>query len=268
MNWYDGLDIRYEDENGNLVICGDCLEVMKQMPDGCVDLCLTDPPYGIAGQDKGSMKGDKFFTTQKLWGDAFQDSFEDKEYSNIIAQLTNLFDVILVDDGSLLIFHDRGKAYRIKPIYDTFILRNVLVFVKTNPIPHWRKNNYRSGFEMCSWFSKNEYKFNFFNQADSINVIYGAIGRKDTKHPTEKYMWMIEPLVKKHSQEGDLVLDPFLGSGTTAIAAIKTGRRFIGIELSSEYCDLSVERIKQELAQPELAVTTLPDKSGSFSQHA
>lgn len=76
-----------------------------------------------------------------------------------------------------------------------------------------------------------------------INVFKGNIGASVTEHPTEKYEWMIHPLIERHSKVGDLILDPMCGSGTTCIIAKKLGRRFIGMDIEEKWCELSKKRI-------------------------
>ena len=119
-----------------------------------------------------------------------------------------------------------------------------MYFEKTNPLPHFRKNNYRSTIEETVWFTLHkEYIFNFLEQKDMKQIFKGAIGRKHSKHPTEKYDWMIEPIIKRHSNENDIILDPFAGSGAILFNANKYNRKWIGIELKEEYCEMFVNRL-------------------------
>ena len=94
--------------------------------------------------------------------------------------------------------------------------KNKIYFKKKNPVPSIRKNNYRSTIEECLWFTKGkQYTFNFGAQSDMLQVYEGTIGKKKTQHPTEKYTWMVEPLIRNHTKPGDVVLDAFAGSATT-----------------------------------------------------
>ena len=86
--------------------------------------------------------------------------------------------------------------------------KNKIYFKKKNPVPSIRKNNYRSTIEECLWFTKGkQYTFNFGAQSDMLQVYEGTIGKKKTQHPTEKYTWMVELLIRNHTKPGDVVLD-------------------------------------------------------------
>lgn len=130
-----------------------------------------------------------------------------------------------------------------------------IVCYKRNPIPQMRKKNFRSSFDMCVLFTKDKDKkcdpFNFLSQAEMKNVQEYNL-RKLTKHPTEKNLELVKRFVKISSNENDLVLDPFAGSSTTAVACLELKRRFICIEKSPEFVKMSEERIKPYLEQSKL----------------
>lgn len=227
----------------NKVILGDCLEIIYKLPPKCVDLILTDPPYNIASNSKLTKVGDKITTTEEAWGGFFQDKFDEGCYLGFMESLAKCYDYVLKENGSIITFFDRSKPYYLQPFYDKFHFRNMICFIKTNPVPHFRKNNYRSTFEQCAWFSREKYKINFIDQSSMKNVFYGSIGRKETVHPTEKYKWMIEPLIERHSNEGDLILDPMCGSGTTGVIAKSMNRNFIMIDNDEKSIEISLKRI-------------------------
>jgi len=226
------------------IIQGDCFKVLPTLKTNSIDLLLTDPPYNIAGTsrigfDKGVPKA-----TKDIWGASFKDDYTEAEYSKFMLDLAKLSFRLLKQDGSLLLFFDKGKPYYLTPFYRLLKSRNIICFVKTNPPPHIRLNNYRSSFELCAWFSKERYNVNFISQKEMKNVFSGRTsGTKHTDHPTEKSEWMIKPLIERHSKRGDLILDPFLGSGTTMKVCQDLGRSCIGIEIEPEYCEMSKNRI-------------------------
>lgn len=209
---------------------------MQSIQSSSIDLVLTDPPYGIASKDKITKVGNKFVSTQKAWGNAFNDSWNTPEeyyawLKPFIAEMVRC----LKDTGSIILFLDRKPSGLIEKIEKDFglIYKNKFVFVKTNPLPSTPKRNCRSGFEEAVWFTKStDYTFNCDNQDEMTQIFSGGIGgkNKDRFHPCHKYKWMIEPLVKRHSNAGDTILDPFAGGANILKAAKKMGRKSIGFE--------------------------------------
>ena len=125
--------------------------------------------------------------------------------------------------------------------------KNKIYFKKKNPVPSIRKNNYRSTIEECLWFTKGkQYTFNFGAQSDMLQVYEGTIGKKKTQHPTEKYTWMVEPLIRNHTKPGDVVLDAFAGSATTLVVARQHDRQAIGFEKSPAMYAMAKARIEAE----------------------
>jgi len=234
----------------NQVLCGDCLKVLSGFPAKSVDLILTDPPYNIAKDGKLALMRGEIKTTKEAWGETFKDDFTETEYFNFMLELAKQYDRVLSDTGSLITFYDRGHPEGLIPYYDRFHFRNMIVFVKKNPTPQFRKNNYRSGYEQCAWFSRERYNINFISQRKMINVIegysgvlFGQRGGKKTEHPTEKYEWMILPLIERHSNENDTILDPMCGSGTVLECAKKLNRNFIGIDINQKWVNTSNQRL-------------------------
>lgn len=209
---------------------------MQSIQSSSIDLVLTDPPYGIASKDKITKVGNKFVSTQKAWGNAFNDSWNTpEEYYLWLKPFISEMVRCLKDTGSIILFLDRKPSGLIEKIEKDFglIYKNKFVFVKTNPLPSTPKRNCRSGFEEAVWFTKStDYTFNCDNQDEMTQIFSGGIGgkNKDRFHPCHKYKWMIEPLVKRHSNEGDTILDPFAGGANILKAAKKMGRKSIGFE--------------------------------------
>jgi len=228
----------------NQVLCGDCLELIYGLPEKSIDLILTDPPYNIANKTKIAFQSGIPKSTKEAWGNDFKDSFSN--YGMFIQELQKAFDYVLRKNGSILLFFSPSEFYNLKPFYDCFSYRNTLIFYKKNPAPHIRKNNYRSSFEPCLWFSRKKYNLNFISQKNMKNVFFGLSGGavdKQTEHPTEKYGWMIQPLIERHSNQGDIILDPMCGSGSTLVYAKKMGRRYIGIDIEERWVALSKKRL-------------------------
>ncbi len=224
---------------------------LATVPSNFVDLVLTDPPYGIADNSKLTKKGGKIVTTSQAWGSDFQDSWANiDDYYQWLKPFIAEFVRVLKDNGSMILFLDRKYTGLIVHYLERDFdlnFKNKIYFKKLNAVPSIRKVNYRSSIEECVFLTKGkQYTFNFGEQKDMTQVFEGPIGRKKTKHPTEKYSWMIEPLIKIHSKEGDVVLDAFAGSATTLVLAKKHNRHAIGFEKSPAMYEMAKARIEAE----------------------
>lgn len=222
------------------------------VPTGFVNLVLTDPPYGIADKTKLTKVGSKIVSTHEAWGNDFQDKWANIDaYWDWFKPFVAEYVRVLKEGGSVILFLDRKYTGLIAHYIERdfgLIFKNKIYFKKKNPMPGIRKTNYRSSIEEAIWFSKpgKQTCFNFGLQAEMTQVYEGAIGQKKTKHPTEKYRWMIEPLIKNHSNEGDVILDNFAGSGSVLVYAKLNKRNAIGFEKSSTFFDMAKERCLKE----------------------
>jgi len=226
------------------LILGDCLEEMKKIEDNSVDLILTDPPYNIGDKNKRTKMGNNIVSNMEAWGK--WDNYTWEEYENMIISLLKESLRILKNGGAFYCFTAREfNGYFTKKAMDMgFKYNNTLAILKDNPLPHFCKNNYRSCFELCFYVSKGKPNtFNFLSQKICKNVFNYLIGKKETTHPTEKPLGFCENIIKISSNENDLVFDPFMGSGTTGVAALKLKRNFLGIEIDSNYFEIAKKRI-------------------------
>jgi len=242
----------------------DALTGLAEIQSSFVDLVLTDPPYGIADSAKLTKKGSKIVTTQQAWGSDFQDSWATiDDYYQWLKPFIAEFVRVLKDNGSLILFLDRKYTGLIAHYLEQDFelnFKNKIYFKKKNPVPSIRKNNYRSAIEEAVWFTKGkQYTFNFGEQADMGQVYEGSIGKKKTAHPTEKYRWMIEPLIRNHTKPGDVVLDAFAGSATTLLVAQQHNRHAFGFEKNTSFYQMAKERIQLELGFPKPGQELLPN---------
>ncbi len=209
----------------NKVINGDCIEEMKGIPDGVVDLVVTDPPYGINLQPQRQL-------TDAIKGDLFE------EAKPLLINALNEFKRVLKNNTHLLIFGGWSEYWYLEEIKKLFSVKSCIV---------WVKNNFGIGYYIRPqhefiWYCHNGKPLKP-NKAIS-NVIYENKVLVPT-HSCEKPVKLIRRLLMPFSNSGDIILDPFLGSGTTAVACIETGRRFIGIEINPEYVKIAEKRIAQ-----------------------
>ena len=238
------------------LINGDCfVEMQKLIDEGFqFDLILTDPPYNVSklndNRDRSKM-GSPIMRRKKPLNYDFGDwdNMERREFLDFTRDWYKLCVELLRDGGTLISFFSKedvnylgwmGKDYGMRT-------RTIFTWHKTNPVPSFRKVNYLSACEYAWIGSKGEkaWTFNFGLQKEMHNFFetpnkssYGV-----TKHPTEKLLSLIEHLVKIHSNDEDLVLDCFMGSGTTGVACKNLNRDFIGIELDKEYYQMAYDRI-------------------------
>ena len=224
--------------NFNL-FCGDSIELMKSIPDGVIDTIITDPPYNIA------MKNN--FNTMGRAGIDFG------EWDKGFDQTAWLVEAgrVLKKGGSLIIFNDWKNLGNIARYSEGVGLeiKDCFRWVKDNPMPRNRDRRYITDFEMGVWLVKKGAKWVFNRQSDKYDrpeYNYPIVaGKEKTKHPTQKPIKLMEEIILRHSNENDIVLDPFMGSGSTGVACKNLDRKFIGIELDEEYFKIAKDRIEK-----------------------
>ena len=149
--------------------------------------------------------------------------------------------------GTLIMFFDLWKITNLKDIMEKHKFRQIrfIEWIKTNPQPRNRKVNYLTNCREIALLGVKDGGPTFNSSYDNAIYQFPLQGGKNRFHPTQKSLELFEALINKHSNEGDTVLDTFLGSGTTALASRNTKRKFKGCEISKEYCDKINELIKQ-----------------------
>jgi DNA modification methylase len=225
-----------------------------------VDLVVADPPYVISRESNfHTMKDRKNAHTGTNFGDW------DEEFDNA-AWIEKSFGV-LKDGGSLIVFNDFKKVSDIIAIAAKagFEFKDVIVWEKTNPMPRNRNRRYAPSLELMIWFVKKQKAKWTFNRQDSsyqspvMRYASESGGAFKRYHPTQKPVKLIEEIIKIHSNVSELVFDPFMGSGTTAISALNTGRNFVGFELDKKYFNILTSRIaKHNGERAEQAIMSAP----------
>ncbi len=224
----------------------DAIEGLKRLPNDSVDLIVTDPPYNIASSKKLIQLDGKLQTTAEAFGG--WDTYHPFDFDNLIRQLISEAYRVLKPGAAFYVFTARETNARFieMAVQRGFTYRNVIAMTKS-PAPSFYKNCWRSGFDLCMVLSKGRHKhrtFNFLEQSEMSNVYHYNPRNKVSKHPTEKPLELIERIIRVSSSPGDLVVDPFLGSGTTAVAAKKLGRQYLGFELHNPYLKMIRCRLK------------------------
>lgn len=204
----------------NSVVCCDCLDGMKHIAGKSVDLVLTDPPYGInylsnyyknGNPHKPILNDDTLFCpTDDMWSK-------------------------LHDDGCMFVFH----SHKI-PLVDKRI-RNVLIWVKNNWTAGDLNGDFGNQYECIAFLPKDNFKLH--SKRYSNVWLFDRVSAECMVHPTEKPVSLLQQLIESGTDEGAIILDPFGGSGTTAIAAKMLGRNFILFEKEESYCNIAEHRI-------------------------
>jgi len=219
----------------NQIICGDCLEVMRDIPDKSVDLVLTDPPYGINIASNGRVGGNKPFGNSQ--GKVINAVDYAPQTWDKFTPTKEYFQEMMRISKNQIIF---GGNYFVEHLHNSpcWIV--------------WDKDN-SGNFADCelAWTSfqtavrKYKYRWNGMLQENMKE-------KEQRFHPTQKPIGLFEWILDNYSERGMTILDPFLGSGTTAVAAHNTGRKFIGIEKEQRYVEIAKKRLEQ--AQQSLFV--------------
>ncbi len=221
----------------------DALEFLGSIQKGTIDLVLTDPPYEIS-RPTGFMASSGERTIER-----FKMSYDfgewDKETADLAPFVGEMYRA-LRPGGTCIIFYDLWKITPLAEMMKAagFKQLRFIEWVKTNPVPINSKINYLTNAREIALLGVKKSKPTFHSKYDKGIYEYPIYHGNDRFHPTQKSLPLFEELIRKHSNEGDIVLDCFAGSATTAIAAINTNRKFIGCELDEGYHRQASERIK------------------------
>jgi site-specific DNA-methyltransferase (adenine-specific)/modification methylase len=224
------------------------MDGLKHLPDEYVDLIFTDPPYyQYRAQNVQGLRNHKDVVIEF----DFDEFKSEEEYLQFMREvLAECFRVCKPGASGYLWCGDDFVSYLNRMVEEVgFQFRKVIHWHKTNPFPaiHTRKM-YANSMEMLVHFSKGSPKtWNHKHVNEMHNFIQAPIcmGKERTKHKTQKPLRVCIPFIEISSNEGDLVLDPFMGSGSTAVAAKMLNRRFIGYELNEEFYQIANERLNE-----------------------
>lgn len=222
---------------------GDCLEVLKEIPDGSIDLIVTDPPYLISATNGGGSINNikRLNKSLKALDDAditegYDIELYGKEFIRVMNEINIYFWCNKVQIPSYFKFYVEKHKCKF----------DIICWHKTNALPTY-SNKYLTDTEYLLYFRKGKGKC-FPQSYDDAKTYYIApINHKDKKefkHPTIKPLDITEKIIRNSSREGQVILDPFMGSGTTGVACKSQNRNFVGIEIDENYFNIAKERIE------------------------
>lgn len=243
MSAYKETIVKSQDENYRLFLA-DAFSKIKELTANniTVNHIVTDPPYNISQDNNfntlsNPRKGVDFGT----WDNNFD-----------LLSWIPAYEKILDKNGSFIVFCSYRNISSIIEIMEknNLVVKDIIIWKKTNPMPRNINRRYVQDSEFAIWAVKKNSKW-IFNKNKNMPYMRSTFetsivsGKERTKHPTQKSLLLMKELIKIHTNPDDLILDPFMGSGTTGIASIEMDRRFIGIESNPLYFDIAVSRFSK-----------------------
>jgi len=253
----------------NIIYNGDCLKILNNKVDKkAIDLIFADPPYNLSGNGlawKGNKTGGDWFMINECW-----DKMTAPEYMKFTRKWIGACHKVLKDTGSIYVacsYHNIGEVMIVLKQLE-FKINNVITWYKTNAMPNMTRRVFTHSTEFVIWAVKGKgWKFNY-EKLKEINPKKQKDGRlkqmrdfwelplvqgkerlrgKNGKalHPTQKPEELLKRIILASSNKGDIVLDPFVGSGTTTYVAQKYGRNWIGIEKDKGYIKIAKQRMRK-----------------------
>jgi len=259
------------------IIEGDCIAAMARLPDKSVDMIFADPPYNLQlGGDLFRPEGGRVDAVDEAWDKFDSLAVYDDFTRDWLAEARR----ILKDDGTIWVIGSYHNIFRVGALLQDadFWILNDIVWRKANPMPNFRGTRFTNAHETLIWCAKDgraRYTFNYramkaLNddlqmRSDWVLPICGGAERVKgddglKAHPTQKPEALLYRILLACTKPGDVVLDPFFGTGTTGAVARRLGRRWIGIERERSYVKVARERIDSTLPLDESAMRTVPDK--------
>ena len=229
----------------------DCMEVLKKLKPNSVDLIFADPPYFLSNGGKSIHSGKVVSVNKGEWD-------KKENYEDTISFTKNWINgcyKALKFGGSIWVSGTVHNIFDVKNALDEagFKIINIVVWHKSDPPPLIYKNKFRFSYELIIWASKGfKHTFNYDDMFkvnnDELEDVWTipAVQMNEKKfgyHPTQKPEELLERIIKSSSNEGDTILDPFMGSGTTCYVAKKLNRKYIGIEKDKKFFNISKRRI-------------------------
>ena len=245
----------FPDDFLNKIICEDCISVMKEMPNECLDLVVTSPPYNLKNSTGNGMKdgrGGKWKNAALVNGYSnYDDNMPHEEYTKWQQDcLTEMFRLIK-NDGAIFYNHkwrvQDGLLQDRQDIVNGFPVRQIIIWRRKGGI-NFNPGYFLPTYEVIYLIAKPEFKL--VPKANAVGDVWEFTQEMKNGHPAPFPVALIDRIIS--STNALIILDPFMGSGTTAVVAMDLKRDYIGIELSPDYCEMAEKRIVKNKMQSEL----------------
>lgn len=236
------------------LIHSDYLEFLVTLEDNSIDVVITDPPFFLSNGGITCQSG-KMVSVDKGDWDKLESITAEVFYSELLTELKR----VLKPDGSLWMFGTMHNVYILGYLMNNlkFKIMNNITWQKTNPAPNLGCRMFTHSTETILWAKQNEKSKHYFNyklmkelnNGKQMKDVWTTSTTKKSekkfgKHPAQKPLEIIERIILASTQEGDTILDPFVGSGTTCVAATKLNRKSIGIDFEKEFIEIAINRVK------------------------
>ena len=266
----------------DIILQGDCIDIMRSLPEKSVDLIFADPPYNLQLGEGLRRPDDSLVDGVVEEWDRFE-SFA--AYDRFTRSWMNEARRLLKDDGALWVIGSYHNIFRVGSIIQDlgFWILNDIVWCKTNPMPNFRGKRFTNAHETLIWCAKSEasrYTFNYeamktFNDdlqmrsdwslpicigSERMKRIDSRTGKNGKLHPTQKPESLLYRIILATSQPGDVILDPFFGTGTSGAVAKALGRHYIGIERESVYIEAARRRLSGISPANDVSSIALPSR--------
>lgn len=252
------MEPTYKSDDGNVILyCNDCLEVMKDLPDCTFDMIYCDPPYYLSGGGTTCSGGQRVCVNKGAWDEKKSPAEMHDFNMRWIAACQKL----LKSDGTIWVSGTFHNIFSVGFCMQSlgFKILNDITWIKTNPPPNLSCKFFTHATETIIWAAKSAASKHFYSYAEMRAENGGKqmlstwkmgpprkIERQFGRHSTQKPEMLLDRIIRASTKEGDLVMDCFMGSGTTICVGNRLKRRCVGIEMSAEYVGTTIKRIKQE----------------------
>lgn len=239
----------------NKIICGDAVEVMGKMPPGSIDLVITSPPYNIKNSTGNGLKdgrGGKWASAGLQKGYAnYDDCMPHEKYAKWQRESLEKMMQLIPDTGAIFYNHkwrvQDGVLQDRQDIVSSFPVRQIIIWKRKGGL-NFNPGYFLPTYEVIYVIAKP--KFQLIPKANACGDVWEFTQEMKNDHPAAFPVDLIDRIVS--STNAKIILDPFMGSGTTAISAINFKRKYIGIDISPDYCEMARERIKNHQSQKKL----------------
>ncbi len=252
---------RYFETEGAQLFLGDAFQLLKKIKSESVDMIFADPPYFLSNDGFTCQGGRAASVNKGAWDKLAENTVAEKHMFN--RKWIRLCRRVLKPNGTIWISGTLHNIYSVGMALEQerYKILNNITWQKTNPPPNISCRYFTHSTETILWARKNEKKAKHLFHYEQMRELNGGKQMKDVwtgtltkasektegKHPTQKPCYLLERMILASTEEGETILDPFCGSGTTGVAAIRLGRQFVGIDQEEEYLALSQRRLEKEL---------------------